>query len=206
MTRNRLMVSLAGAATSGLLLTACGGISDDDREQASEAALAAVGEGRVVEVDEADGDETAAYNVEVGLDSGADVDVELDDDFEVLNQGEIDNVLSQQGRGASGDDSGDDGSDDSSDDSSESASPSPSDDTSASPRVDDDTPLEGSVKRQAERAALDEVGGGRVTESTYADADEDHVYEVEVERRTGDDDDDVTVELDQDFGVVRVDR
>lgn len=190
MTRNRLLLSLAGTATAGLLLTACGGPSDDDREQASEAALAAVGEGRVVGVEEADGDETAAFNVEVGLDSGADLDVELDDDFAVLNQGEIDTVLSQQGGGAGGtDDSrGDD------------ASPS----GDASPRLDDDTPLQGAVKRQAEQAALAEVGEGRVSESTYADPEDRHAYEVEIDLDSRDDD--VTVELDADFGVVRVDR
>lgn len=194
MTRNRLLVSLAGTATAGLLLTACGGISDDDRQQASEAALAAVGEGRVVSVEETDGDDTAAYEVEVGLDSGADLDVELDDDFAVLNQGEIDSVLSQQG-GAPSDASP-------SSDTSPSSDASPSDD--ASPRVDDDTPLEGAVKRQAEQAALAEVGEGRVSESTYADPEDRHVYEVEIDLASRDDD--VTVELDADFGVVRVDR
>lgn len=198
MTRSRALVATAGLSLSALLLTACGGLSDEDRERAEEAALAAVGDGRVTEVDEGDDDETAAFNVEVALDSGQDVDVELDEDFEVLNQGEIDTFLADQSGSGGADDGGatespapDDGVDDGADDGTQGD-------------VDDDTPLEGRIKQQAERAALDEVGEGRVTESTYADRDEDHVYEVEVE--TGSRDDDVTVELDRDFGVVRVDR
>lgn len=196
MKRTRALRATAGLSLSALLLTACGGLSDEDRERAEEAALAAVGDGRVTEVDEGDDDETAAFNVEVALDSGQDVDVELGDDFEVLNQGEIDTFLAgQSGQDGSGGDEG-----------LTTESPAPDDgvDDGTQDDVDDDTPLEGRIKQQAEQAALDEVGEGRVTESTYADRDEDHVYEVEVE--TGSRDDDVTVELDRDFGVVRVDR
>lgn len=206
MNRHRAFTTTLGIAVSALLLSACGGLSDDDREAASDAALEAVGSGRVTEVDEGDDDETAAFIVEVALDDGTDIDVELDDNFEVLNQAEIDNRI---GAGAAP---------------SESPSESPSADaggvTTESPapgddavddgnqrNVDDDTPLEGRIKQQAERAALDEVGGGRVEESTYADPDERHVYEVEIDqRRSGDDDDDITVELDRNFNVVRVDR
>lgn len=208
MNRHRAFTTTLGLAVSALLLSGCGGLSDDDREAASDAALEAVGSGRVTEVDEGDDDETAAYIVEVALDDGTDVDVELDDNFGVLNQAEIDNQL---GAGAAPSDAP-----------SESPSESPSADaggvTTESPapgddavddgnqrNVDDDTPLQGRIKQQAERAALDEVGGGRVTESTYADPDERHVYEVEIELRNNDDDD-LTVELDRNFNVVRVDR
>lgn len=195
MTRSRALLATAGLSLSALLLTACGGLSDEDRERAEEAALAAVGDGRVTEVDEGDDDETAAFNVEVALDSGQDVDVELDEDFEVLNQGEIDTFLAGQSGSGGADDGG----------ATESPAPDDGVDDGTQGDVDDDTPLEGRIKQQAERAALDEVGEGRVTESTYADRDEDHVYEVEVETGSRDDDD-VTVELDRDFGVVRVDR
>lgn len=193
MKRTRALVATAGLSLSALLLTACGGLSDEDRERAEEAALAAVGDGRVTEVDEADDDETAAFNVEVALDDGRDIDVELDEDFGVLNEGEIENALAAQAG------SGDDGL------TTESPAPDDGVDDGTQDDVDDDTPLEGRIKEQAEQAALAEVGEGRVTESTYADRDEDHVYEVEVETGSRDDDD-VTVELDRDFGVVRVDR
>lgn len=73
-----------------------------------------------------------------------------------------------------------------------------------SPSTDaDDVPLSGQVLEDATAAALAEVGEGTVTEATGADADDSHVYEVEIDLPNGED---VTVELDQDFGVVRVDR
>lgn len=199
MTRTRLRLTVA-ASLSALVLTGCGGLSDDDRSAAEDAALAAVGTGRVTEVDEGDDDETAAFDVEVTLDSGESIDVELDEGFEVLNQGEIDSELAAEQGGSA--DAG----------ASDAPSPSPTEDSasstpSASPTTDDDTPLEGDLRRQAVEAARAEVGGGRVEEATYADRDERHAYEVDLELRGGgDDDDEVTVELDEDFNVVRVDR
>lgn len=84
--------------------------------------------------------------------------------------------------------------------SSSSSTPSTSDTPSADA---DDTPLTGQELEDASAAALAEVGEGEVTEATGADSDDDHVYEVEIDLPNGED---VTVELDQDFGVVNVDR
>ena len=197
MNRHRAFTTTLGIAVSALLLSACGGMSDDDRQAASDAALEAVGSGRVTEVDEGDDDDTAAFIVEVALDDGTDIDVELDDNFEVLNQAEIDNRI---GAGAAPSESP---SADAGGVTTESPAPGDAVDDGNQRNVDDDTPLQGRSKQRAERAALDAVGGGRVTESTYADPDERHAFEVEIELGG---DDDVTVELDRDFNVVRIDR
>ncbi len=77
-----LGVGIAGAAVAS---------SGDDNEQpitgdalvrASAAALAHTGEGRVTETEV--GDEESLYEVEVTLESGAQVDVQLDENFEVV--------------------------------------------------------------------------------------------------------------------------
>jgi uncharacterized membrane protein YkoI len=71
-------------------------------ERASAAALAHTGGGRVTETEA--GDEEGAYEVEVTLDDGSQVDVHLDADF---------NVLDSQADGAGDDDGGgDSGADD----------------------------------------------------------------------------------------------
>ena len=51
-------------------------------ERASDAALAHLGEGRVTETEE--GDEDSYYEVEVTLDGGRQIDVQLDRDFNVV--------------------------------------------------------------------------------------------------------------------------
>jgi uncharacterized membrane protein YkoI len=56
-----------------------------DRDQAANAALAAVGQGTVSEV-ERENDGAVAYEVEVRLDNGSEVEVGLGADFAVLNQ------------------------------------------------------------------------------------------------------------------------
>jgi uncharacterized membrane protein YkoI len=60
-----------------------------------------------------------------------------------------------------------------------------------------DRPIEGDALQQAEQAALDETGGGTVTETEVDD--EESYYEVEV---TLDDGSQVDVQLDRDFQVV----
>lgn len=52
-------------------------------DKASEAALAHLGEGRVTDTEV--GDEEGFYEVEVTLDNGNEVDVHLDEDFDVLS-------------------------------------------------------------------------------------------------------------------------
>ena len=81
-------VLAAGAGATGI---ATAGGSDDDEapikgsalEQASDAALAETGEGTVSETEV--GDEESYYEVEVTLDDGSEVDVQLNRDFEAVS-------------------------------------------------------------------------------------------------------------------------
>lgn len=86
----RTPLALAGIVTAlTLTLGACGGedetLSSADREKASAAALAHVGGGVVTDAERGDGDDPYAYEVEVTLPNGTDIDVELDDSFSVTN-------------------------------------------------------------------------------------------------------------------------
>jgi len=81
--------TVAAAAVLGIggtvwATTAAAGPSDSEIDRASAAALAAVGEGRVTETEK--GDEEGAYEVEVTKDDGTQVDVHLDEDFNVISQ------------------------------------------------------------------------------------------------------------------------
>jgi uncharacterized membrane protein YkoI len=62
--------------------TETGPITGADLERASEAALAHTGEGRVTDTEVED--EESYYEVEVTLDDGSQVDVQLDEDFNVV--------------------------------------------------------------------------------------------------------------------------
>jgi uncharacterized membrane protein YkoI len=66
---------------------------------------------------------------------------------------------------------------------------------------DDEAPIEGSDLDKASAAALEETGGGRVTETEVGD--EESYYEVEV---TLDDGTQVDVQLDREFNVVGSER
>ncbi len=57
-------------------------ITGDALHQASAAALAFTGQGTVTETE--DGDEESRYEVEVTLDDGSQVDVQLDENFDVV--------------------------------------------------------------------------------------------------------------------------
>lgn len=108
----RMAVVIAGTAV--LTLGAVGGAfaiaGGDDRErpipaadlaQAERAALEATGGGTVTETEA--GDEESVYEVEVTLDDGAQVDVQLDGDFEVVGT-ESDDDEDESGGEQSGDD------------------------------------------------------------------------------------------------------
>jgi uncharacterized membrane protein YkoI len=177
---------IAGAAAivvlggAGVAVAVGEPFEQDDRltgetlDRASEAALAEVGEGSVASAERSD-DLDHTYSVEVRLDDGGEVDVELDDGFEVVR---VDGVV--PGSGASTGSSGD--------------AATPRDSASAAP-------IGAEERASAEKAALDHVGSGTVTDLDRSD-DADHAWEVEV---TGADGRDVDVELDASFGVVRVD-
>ncbi len=83
---------VAGAAlATGAGFAVAGGTADDTEQpisgdalgKASDAALAHTGEGRVSETEV--GDEESYYEVEVTLDDGRQVDVQLDENFEVVS-------------------------------------------------------------------------------------------------------------------------
>lgn len=84
--------TVAGAAGNMVVddLTPNGGsqgtLSQADRDKAVQAALAKVGPGTVTDVEGGD-DPGAAYEVEIRLNSGTEVEVNLGPDFQVLNQG-----------------------------------------------------------------------------------------------------------------------
>ncbi len=94
-TMNKLSTILAGIAAAAVVVGGAGAAlagSDDDAtdrpiegtelQQASEAALAETGGGKVTETEV--GDEESLYEVEVTLDNGDQVDVQLDEDFQVV--------------------------------------------------------------------------------------------------------------------------
>jgi hypothetical protein len=90
MRRRKLIVALAAAALlvgGGSLLAATGDdsetpITGDALEKASAAALEETGGGRVTDTEV--GDEESYYEVEVALEDGSQVDVQLDDEFNVV--------------------------------------------------------------------------------------------------------------------------
>ena len=82
-------VLVLGAVGAGIAIA--GGAGDDDKpltgtalERATDAALEHTGGGSVIETEV--GDDGAAYGVEVRLDDGSVVEVELDETFEVVGQ------------------------------------------------------------------------------------------------------------------------
>lgn len=90
-----LTALIALAALGGGAALATGQLDDNEQpitgealQRASDAALAYTGEGRVTETEQ--GDEDSYYEVEVTLDDGSQVDVQLDRDFKVVS-GEADN-------------------------------------------------------------------------------------------------------------------
>jgi len=196
---NKKNIFIATAAGVVLLLGGAGialAVSDNDNDgpltgetldRASNAALAEVGPGTVTNADRND-DGGSAYDLDVRLDDGTTVDVELNDAFDVVWVGDYDNDDTNT-------------SNNSSDDSSSTA---PSTAPSATPSATADTSgadQAASDRASAEAAALAAIGIGRVTDFDRDD-DWDHLYEVEVTLDNGDDRD---VDLDANFVVVSID-
>lgn len=157
---------------------------DNDRltgtslERATKAALAEVGEGSVTEAEHSD-DLDHTYSVEVRLDNGDDVDVELDEAYKVVRvDGGDDNRVGARGTA-------------------ESATPTPDAATDDSALA----PLTAEERAQAERVVLERLGEGSITEVERSD-DADHAFEVELTRADGRD---VDVELDESFAIVEID-
>jgi uncharacterized membrane protein YkoI len=91
------VVAVVGGVTGGVAIAAGGDddankqpISGSALDRATKAALAHTGEGRVTETEV--GDEESYYEVEVTLDDGSQVDVQLDESFEVVgSEGDSEN-------------------------------------------------------------------------------------------------------------------
>jgi uncharacterized membrane protein YkoI len=105
-TRTKLIIAggaVVAAALAGATAAQAASVTDDeggdtaitgpDLERATEAALAHLGEGEVTETEV--GDEESYYEVEVRLPDGRQVDVQLDEDFQVVGT---------EGDGSGGDD------------------------------------------------------------------------------------------------------
>jgi uncharacterized membrane protein YkoI len=171
-----LVTALAGAGVAYALAQDDGdpSVGEPQHQQASEAALAATGGGTVTEV-ERDDDAAGGYDVEIRLDDGTEVDVDLDRAFAV--------VRTEPDDDADGDDADADDADDADD------------------RDDrDDAPVPDADRQRAADAALAETGGGTVVDVEHDDAGEG--YEVEV---LLDDGRDVDVHLDARFRVTGTD-
>jgi hypothetical protein len=82
------VVLVLGGISAGIGIAASGGdeqpLTGSTLEQAKAAALAHTGGGTVTETET--GDDGAAYSVEVKLDDGTQVEVNLDSDFQVIGQ------------------------------------------------------------------------------------------------------------------------
>ncbi|TFD83513.1 hypothetical protein E3T61_20970 [Cryobacterium lactosi] len=146
-------------------------------ERTSNAALAEVGPGTVTTAERND-DGGSAYDLSVRLDNGGEVDVELNESFDVVWVGDFDN-----------DDDG-------------SYVPSASAAPSAAATTASTAEQAAAEQASAEAAALAAVGSGRVTEFDRSD-DANHLYEVEV---TLDNGQDVDVELAASFVVLTLDN
>ncbi len=148
-----------GAAPAGpapAAQTTPAGAADAELDAAIDAALAEVGSGTVVDADRDDA-ASHAYEIDVRLDSGGDVEVKLDADLAIVSVHE--------------ETADDDGSTD--------------DDASADGSSEDEV-TEPATRDKAADAALAEVGGGTVVSIELSD-DADHVYEVEIDLGDGKD-------------------
>ena len=190
--KNILIATAAGAVLllggAGIALAVSGNDNDgpltgETLDRVSTAALAEVGPGTVTNADR-NADGGSAYDLEVRLDDGTTVDVELNDAFDVVWVGDDDNDDTNTSNNNS--------------DSSSSAAPS----TAPSATADtSDADQAASDRASAEAAALAAIGSGRVTDFDRDD-DWDHLYEVEITLDNGDDRD---VDLDANFVVVSID-
>jgi hypothetical protein len=84
------LVLVAGAVSAGFAIAAGGDeqpLTGSNLERATAAALDYTGGGTVVETES--GDDGAAYSVEIRLDNGSQVEVNLDENFDVIG-GEAD--------------------------------------------------------------------------------------------------------------------
>ena len=199
---------ITGAAVAAVLVVGGAGLAIADPfdadgpltgsalDKASAAALDAVGSGTVTDTESGDDNDAHAYEVEVTLADGTDVDVALDKAFAVLW---VDGLPADGATSAPATGSG------------------ASDDSDGDGRTDDDGTNDTGTDDSAGRAALSDADRdaasaaalatlpagtvGTITEVERSD-DFDHAYEVEITLENGQD---VDVELDAGFAVLKVD-
>ena len=94
--KTKVLIAAVAVAAAGIGAGVAVGAGDDDaleneqpisgsaRERAAQVALDHVGEGRVTDTEQ--GDEESYYEVEVTKDNGDQVDVQLDEDFNVVGE------------------------------------------------------------------------------------------------------------------------
>lgn len=145
-------------------------LTGSERDRVGNAAIQAVG-GTAIDVEASD-DPGEAYEVEVRKDDGTEVDVSLDRSLNVVDQN--------------------------ADDRDDVNEPSDRDDLDDTPDADDRA-LSASERASAEKAALNAVTGGTVTQVEASD-DRGEAYEVDVRDA---DNTEWDVELDADFKVLR---
>jgi len=192
---------ITGAAALVLVLGGVGiavavNANDDGRltgttlERAGNAALAEVGTGTATSAERTN-DNGASYAIEVRLDNGDEVDVELNDSFEVIWVGDVDanddtnGTASVPGASATAD----------------AAAEAAAAEAATAAATAAEAATSADARASAEASALAAVGSGTVTEFDLSD-DTDHRYEVEVTLASGED---VDVEFDDNFTVLRVD-
>jgi hypothetical protein len=112
--RNKLLIAggmVVALAAGGAGIAVASGVTDDDNtppltgdalDTASRAALEYTGEGRVTGTEA--GDEESAYEVEVTLDDGSQVDVQLDESFHVVSSSDDHENEGDDGGDGAGDD------------------------------------------------------------------------------------------------------
>ncbi|ANP73617.1 PepSY domain-containing protein [Cryobacterium arcticum] len=150
-------------------------------DKASAAALDAVGSGTVTDTETTDDNTAQAFEVEVTLADGTDVDVALDKSFAVLW---VDGLPTAGATAVPTD-----------------GSPSTGTDDNGGSDLAPLTEADRSSASEAALAAITPGTVGTVTEVERSD-DFDHAYEVEI---TLDNGQDIDVELDADFAVVKID-
>lgn len=151
-------------------------VRGDERDRVASAAVEAAGGGRAIDVEKSD-DPGEAYEVEVRLDDGREVDVTLDEDLRATVERDDDAHDAHDDDGPAG----------------------PADPTGPGAAADpDDRRLSAAERTAAEKAALAAVGGGTVVDVDPSD-DPGVAYEVEVRDRSGAEWD---VDLDAAFAVV----
>ncbi|MBU2697209.1 PepSY domain-containing protein [Pimelobacter sp. 30-1] len=159
--RKRIVIpavaTVAVLAVGGTLWAASADeVRGDERDRVETAAVTAAGGGKAVEVEKSD-DRGEAYEVEVRLEDGREVDITLDADLRVVER-DADDADDLAGTGSTG---------------------------GAVERPDaDDRLLSTAERTAAEKAALAAVGGGTVVDVDPSD-DPGVAYEVEVRDRSG---------------------